>query len=395
MSHFRLALLLGAAIAIGPLAMDAYLPAFPEIAAALGVPAPQVGLSVSVYLAGMAAGHLVGGPLSDRYGRRAVLLGGLAVFVGGSLGIAASTTLGSLLLWRLIHALGAGFCIVSIPAITRDRTSGTESARLFSLIALITFIAPATAPAIGTLILWFTDWPGIFIFLAVYGAAIALLLYLNLFRGTPPAARTREPLHTLLTNYAQVLRHGPAMRLLLVLAMAFSIMMIYITHASLLFQEHFALSKEAFSLIMAGSVAAMAALNVTNRWLLRYWEPMTLLRAAITLQAAALLYLTALSATEPGLALFLPGLILAIATFGAAMPNTFSAFLEFFPHISATATALMGAMRFTIAGLLSALSSMLADGSLLPIVGLMTLCALVGLALVWVGGGPARAEATE
>jgi len=176
------------------------------------------------------------------------------------------------------------------------------------------------------------------------------------------------------------------MRLLLVLAMAFSILMIYITQASFIFQGRFGLSKEAFSLIMAGAVAAMAALNLTNRWLLRFWAPITVLRSAISLQAAALVYLTALSWAGPSLALFLPGLILAIATFGVAMPNTFSSFLEFFPDISATATALMGATRFTIAGLLSALSSVLAEGGLLPIVLLMGACSLTAMGLVWGGG---------
>jgi len=385
MSHLRLALLLGAAITIGPLAMDAYLPAFPDIARSLGVAPQQVGLSVSVYLAGLSVGHLVGGPLSDRYGRQAILLGGLAVFIAASVGIAASATLAGLLGWRLLQALGAGFAIVSVPAIARDRTSGTESARLFSLIALITFVAPASAPAIGTLILWFTQWPGIFLFQAVYAAGIALLLRATLFRGAGRPARGRQPLHTLLTNYGQVLRHGRAMRLLLVLAMAFSIMMIYITQASFILQGWFGLSRESFSLIMAGAVAAMAALNLTNRWLLRFWAPITVLRAAVSLQAASLLYLIALTWAGPSLALFLPGLILAIATFGVAMPNTFSSFLEFFPDISATATALMGAMRFTIAGLLSALSSVLADGGLLPIVLLMGACSVTALGLVWSG----------
>jgi DHA1 family bicyclomycin/chloramphenicol resistance-like MFS transporter len=171
----------------------------------------------------------------------------------------------------------------------------------------------------------------------------------------------------------------------MVLVMAFSIMMIYITHASFIFQARFGLSKEAFSGIMAATIAAMAAFNLANRWLLRYWTPFTVLRTAITVQAGALLFLTALTLAGPTLGLFLPGLILAIATFGAAMPNTFSAFLEYFPTISATATALMGAMRFTVAGLLSALSALPADVDLRLIIGLMAACALAGLALVWTG----------
>ena len=387
MSHFRLALLLALVISMSPLAMDAYLPAFPEMARALGVSHHQVGLSVSVYLAGLAVGHLVGGPLSDRYGRRRILDAGIAMFVAGSLGIAFSSTLAGLLGWRLLEALGAGFCVVSVPAIARDRTSGVEAARLFSLIALVTFIAPASAPTLGTGILLVTDWSGIFLFLAVYALGAWVLLRLLLFRGTPVRRGEVQPLHTLVTNYGQVLRNGAAMRLLAIQSMVFAIMMLLITHGSFIFQGWFAVSKGAFSAIMAGNIGAMALFNLTNRWLLRHWEPVAILRAAVAVQGAALAYLLAVTLAGSSLGWFLPGLVLGIGTFGAVLPNTFSTYLDLFPRISATAAAMMGALRFTIAGLISGLSSLIVSEGIGVVVGMMAGCSLV--ALILARGAPA------
>ncbi|MFA9462468.1 multidrug effflux MFS transporter [Thiohalorhabdus methylotrophus] len=383
MNHSRLALLLGASVAVSPLAMDAYLPAFPEIARTFGIPNHQVGMSVSIYLLGLALGHLIGGPLSDRYGRQRVMLGGLGMFVAGSLLLGFSASFDALLGWRFLQALGGGFCVVSVPAIARDHTSGAEGARLFSLIALVTFVAPATAPTIGTGILHLTSWPGIFFFLALYAATIAVLLRVTLFRSYPHQPGHCAPLHTLVTNYLHVLRHGTAMRLLGIQALVFSVMMVYITHGSFILQDWYGLSKPVFSAIMAGTVGAMAAFNISNRWLLRRWSPAIILRAAVLLQAAALLYLVAVVHTSPRLALFLPGLILALGSFGAGVPNTFSLFLEFFREMAATAAALMGALRFSIAGTISGLSSQVVGGSLSMVVLMMAGCSLTALFLAW------------
>jgi DHA1 family bicyclomycin/chloramphenicol resistance-like MFS transporter len=390
MTHNRLALLLGATVALSPFAMDAYLPAFPEIAAAFGITTAEVGVTVSVYLAGLALGHLVGGPLSDRYGRDRILFSGLALFLAGSLLVAGAQDFAALNGWRFLQALGAGWCVVSVAAIARDHSSGAEGAQLFSLIGLVIFIAPATAPAIGTAILTVTDWPGIFVFLAVYAAVLAMVLRLTLFRRWKGRPERRQPLHTVVTNYAAVLRHGTAMRLLAVQSLVFSVMILFITHASFIFQEWFGLSKAAFAGWMAAHMVLMGGFNLLNRWVLNYRHPAVVLRAAVGLQAFAACYLAVIALTDPPLALFLPGLLLAVGAFGAGVPNTFSLYLDFFRDIAATAAALMGAVRFSAAGLISAFSSLAAGGSLSAVMAMMAACALAALVLAW--GAPAAIE---
>lgn len=384
MPCLRLAVILGASVAISPLAMDAYLPAFPDIAATFGVPVHRVGLTLGVFLLGLSVGHLVGGPLSDAHGRDRVMLVGVALFAVGSLLCAISPNFEALMAFRLVQAVGAGACVVSVPAIARDHTSGSDAARLFSLIGLVIFIAPALAPTLGTVLVRLWDWPAIFVFLAVYAAVLLVVLRRTLFRGAQPrpAHGSGSP-RRLAANYAAVLTHRPAMRILAVQALVFSVMMVFLTNGSFIFQDWYGLSHEWFSAIMAGIVAFMAAFNLSNRWLLRRFAPAHILRAAVALQAAALTYVVAAAATDPPLAAFLPGVALAIGSFGAGMPNSFSLYLEAFPRIAATASAVMGVVRFAVAGVISGVASVLVAGELVNAVGMMLACSVGALALAW------------
>lgn len=381
MSQLRIAVLLGMTVALGPLALDTYLPAFPPIAADLGVDHSAVGLTLSAYIAVLGAGQLLGGPLSDRYGRRRILLAGLAIFALGSLMVAHAETLGAMIGWRMLQGLGGAWCAVSVPAIVRDRARGTEAARLFGLIGLIMFVAPAAAPAIGSLILSVIDWSWIFVLLATYAAFLGLVLQLALFRQLPPATRTRTPLRTLVTNYLHVLKSAAAMRFIAMQTLAFSVMMVFITHASFIFQDWFGVSNTTFSLLFAANIAGMACVNLTNRRLLLSWHSTVILRAAVAAQTLAVLMLVLLAATEAPLWAVAISLCVTVACMGAIAPNNMANALEFFPNLGGTAAALLGATQFTLAGAISALSTALSDGTLMPVVLTMAACSLGAMAL--------------
>lgn len=381
MSHLRIALLLGMTVALGPLALDTYLPAFPRIAADLGVQHAAVGLTLSAYVAMLGAAQLVGGPLSDRYGRRRILLAGLTIFALGSLMVAHAKTLGAMMAWRMLQGLGGAWCAVSVPAIVRDRARGTEAARLFGLIGLIMFVAPAAAPSIGSLILALGDWPWIFVLLAAYAAFLGLVLQLALFRRLPPAARTRTPLTTLVTNYMHVLKSVAAMRFIALQTLAFSVMLVFITHASFILQDWFRVSNTTFSLLFAVNIAGMACVNLTNRRLLRSWHSTVLLRAAVAAQTTAVLTLVLFAATGAPLWAVAISLGVTVACMGAIAPNNMANALEFFPTLGGTAAALLGATQFTVAGAVSALSTAVSDGTLMPVVLTMAACSLGALVL--------------
>ncbi|WP_226595829.1 multidrug effflux MFS transporter [Marinobacter nauticus] len=387
MSHFQLALLLGMTVALGPLALDAYLPAFPDIADGFGIPHADVGLTLSAYVATLGLAQLVGGPLSDRYGRKLILFVGLTIFAIAAMMIAGADTLAELVGWRIVQGIGGAFCAVSVPAIVRDQVGGQEAARLFGLIGLIMFIAPAAAPSLGALMLALGDWHWIFVLLAGYALLLAVVLQIALFPKLKPRPQATTPVKTLVTNYLLVLRHSTTMRFVGIQVMCFSTMLLFITHSSFIYQEWFGLSNASFSMLFAANIGLMAVLNLVNRPLLRRFPSVILLRVQVMLQFLMLVGLVTvvfLGGPFWAVALFIIG---AIGCQGGIVPNNMANALEFFPHLGGTAAAMLGASQFTLAGGISALSSAFGGDALLPIVLSMLACSAG--AVVLAAGAPA------
>lgn len=383
MSTLRFAILLGMTVAIGPFALDTYLPAFPEIASDLGVDLPAVGRTLSIYVVALGLTQLVAGPLSDRYGRRVVLFSGLFIFAAASLMLALSDSLPWMMTWRLVQAMGGACCAVSVPAIVRDRTQGQASASLFSLIGIVMLVAPALAPSIGSILLYAFNWPAIFVFLAVYAAVVVFTLHHFLFRGLPPAGKLRTPARTLVTNYRLVLRHGTTMRFIAIQTLAFSVMLVFITHAAFIYQEWFGASNQLFSVLFALQVSAMVLANFLNRRLLRSFHSTRILRTAAAIQALAVLVLLGAIVQDAGLGTVAACMIVIGGCMGAIIPNNIANALEFFPDLGGTASALLGATQFALGGLISAASTWLATDSPLPVVLVMTFCTLGALSFAF------------
>lgn len=392
MSHFQLALLLGMTVALGPLALDAYLPAFPSIARDFAVPHAEVGLTLSAYVATMGLAQLVGGPLSDRYGRRHILLFGLAVFAVASVMVALASGLSEMVFWRVVQGFGGAFCAVSVPAIVRDQVGGQDAARLFGLIGLIMFIAPAAAPALGAAMLALGHWNWIFLVLAAYSVFLAVVLKLALFPRLKPRPRTFTPVKTLVTNYMLVLRHKTTMRFVGIQVLCFSSMMLFITHSSFIYQEWFGVSNSSFAMLFAANIVLMAVMNLANRPLLRRFTSVVLLRAQVLLQCTALLLLVTVVLFDGPFWAVAACLIAAIGCQGGIVPNNMANALEFFPHLGGTASAMLGASQFTIAGIVSAVSSSVSGDALLPIVVSMLVCSIGAVLLAW---GAPKAVARE
>jgi len=396
LSHRRIAPLLALAVALIPFALDAYLPAFPAIARDLGVSSSEVGLTLSVYVFLLALGQLVGGPLSDRFGRRPILFAGIAIFIAGSLLVTTAESLPFMLSWRAVQAFGGGWVAVSVPAIVRDRTSGAETARLFSLIALIMFLAPALAPSVGTVLMSVLGWRGIFDFLAVYALLVAILLQVFLFRGSAPlVSRQRQPLHALVTNYRHVLAHGTAMMLVILQALMFSVLLLYLTHVPFLLQDWLGLDNRGFSLVFALNVAAMACVAALNRRLLRHFEPRQILAVAVRFQCLAVAALLAVTLLPAARWLLIPALMIIVAAMGAISPNVQASVMQFFRVLGGTAAALLGAVQFAGGGLVSAASALVVHGEPYRVAAFMLGCVLVASLLMFPVGRRLRGHHGE
>lgn len=374
----RVALLVAANTALAPFAIDAYLPAMPALAETVGASVHHTELSLSVFMVGFAVGQLTCGPLSDRIGRKPVLLAGQILFLIASLVIVSVDSLTELLVWRFVQALGGGACVVNSAAIVRDCFSGREAAKVMSTMAMILMLAPLVAPMVGSLLLYVADWWLIFVFLAVYAAFLMWLLGAFLPETRPVDAPVASP-RQVLRNYLSVLIDRRAMGYILAVAASFAGIFAFVTSSPFLYMEHYGLSPAAYPFVFGANVVIMALSNRVNIRLLRRRTPQQNLRLGLAIQLVAACGLMALVATGlDSIYTVVPLVMTFLGVVGLISPNAISSLLERFSHMSATATALLGSIQFSSAALSGALVTAFEIDSAWPMVIAMVTVALIG-----------------
>ncbi len=381
-------LLLGSLIAIGPLSIDMYLPAFPVMAADLGAEPGTVELTLASFFVGLALGQLFYGPFSDRFGRRPPLLVGLAVFTLASLGCALAGNVETLAAWRFLAALGGCAGMVITRAVVRDRCTAREAARAFSMLILVMGLAPILAPLLGGWVVTHLGWRAIFHLLAGFGA----LAFLAVWLGLPETHDTRhEPplrLGPVLADYASLLASPSFLGYTLVGGLAFAGMFAYIAGSPFVLIQLHGLPTDAFGWVFGANALGFVLLSQINARLLKTRPLTAILARGVALPALAGLGLAlcALAGWLP-LPLVLAGFFLYVASLGFIGPNAAAAALATHGQMAGKASALMGSLQFALATLTGSLVGFWHDGSGLP---LMVIMALGGggawLAHRWVAG---------
>lgn len=378
-----LALVLALITAISPLAIDMYLPAIAAMATDLNSDIHQVELSVSTYLLGYAAGQLLGGPLSDRYGRKPIILLGLMLYLLASIYLVSVTDLTTLLWWRAVQAIGGGLATVNSPAVVRDRCQGDDIARTLSMVAMIMMLAPLLAPALGSVIIHLGDWRDIFVVLAVYAAVVMVIVAATLEESHPKAQRVRQ---SPWRNYWQVISEPSSRPYILALAFAFATMFVFITAAPFLYLEYYQQPPAQFAWLFGANIIVMMTLNRLNVWLLPRLGSHRLLQAGTALQLGTTTLLALLSwLTTPPLWLVLPLIMLSVGSLGLIAANAIGIVLHNFRAISGSATALIGVTEFVTGALFGWIWALLHDGSARPMMSMMMLSAALACGLVWLG----------
>ncbi|WP_101675560.1 multidrug effflux MFS transporter [Alloalcanivorax mobilis] len=368
-------------MALGPFSIDAYLPAFPAMAEALGVNIGEVARSLSIYVFGLAVGQLVGGPLSDHIGRARVMYAGLGIFIVACVGVSQAGSLETLLRWRAAQAFGGGWVMVLVPALVRDRVRGRDAAKLFSMIGLIMVVAPGVAPSIGSALLAVGSWRTVFQFLAVYALGLIPLITLFVLRSAAPKNSTPAPRESLLTRYRSVFTTTPALPFLFLQAFAFSVMMLFITHSSFIYQEHFGQSESVFALLFGANIVMMLLVNLANRAVLNRFTSRQILITCLSVQFVGVLLLAVMTWTGASVWLFLPAMMITVGAQGGVAPNNQACFMEFFERHGGTAASLLGAAQFGVAGLLSALSTLMPE-TLGSVIAAMFICSSICMMIV-------------
>lgn len=363
--------------AIPPLAIDMYLPAMALMAGDLQVDIHQVELSVSAFLIGYAIGQLSGGPLSDRFGRRPIIILGLSLFSVTSLALITIESLQSLLALRVFQAIGGGIATVNSAAVIRDRYQGSDVAKTLSMVAMIMMLAPLAAPLLGSLIVKFAHWRQIFTLLSVYALSVLVILAWQLEESHPQEKRQHS---SPWKSYWRIIQHPQARGFTLSLAFAFTAMFVFITASPYLYLEHFNQSPSVFPWLFGSNIVVMMTMNRLNMVLLNRYSSKQLLIAGTSIQLLAALGLVTMYLTyTPSLWVTVPLIALVVGSLGLIAANAMSVVLQYFQDISGSATALIGVTEFCIGALFGYFWTLIHNATPLPMMIMITLSAALAL----------------
>ncbi len=348
MSRVRLIILLGSLSAFGPLSIDMYLPALPQLSADFHVGATAAQLTLTACLAGLALGQLAAGPLSDRFGRRRPLLIGLALFAVSSLLCAVAPSAAALIGLRFVQGVGGAAGLAIARAIARDLYDGDALAGFFSALMLVNGLAPILAPVVGAQLLRVTSWRGIFVALAAIGAVLAVATALDLRETLPPELRREGGFDSVRATVAELLRDRMFVRYLVVLGFSFGAMFAYIAGSSFVVETIHHGSAQLFSAIFALNGIGIVAASQLNRLLLRRTSARRLLAAGVIALASGGFALLAVVAAGIGLAGIVPALFVLVSSIGIINPNATALALADHPLVAGSASGLIGVFTFAV-----------------------------------------------
>jgi DHA1 family bicyclomycin/chloramphenicol resistance-like MFS transporter len=376
----RLAALLGMLTALGPLGVDLYLPAFPAMGADLGAAPDAVQRTLAAFLLGMAAGQLVFGPLSDRFGRRPPIFAGLALFGLASIGCALAASAEALAWLRLAQALGGCAGVVVARAVVRDLCDDRGAVRMMAMLMLVMGAAPILAPMLGSLLLQIAGWRALFWALGLYGLAALALVWRFLPESLPPERRRRDGPGQVLAVYLQILRD----RRFLAHALAGAAPMLglfgYLVASPHVLMERHGLSPLQYGMAFGANAFGLILVSqVTARLARRAPLPRLLVAALIGLAAAGLA--VPLAAASGALAPLLAALFAFLSMMGAVLPLASALAMAPMGRIAGSASAVIGTLQFGGGALVGVALGLFGAGSVWPMAALIALAGAGGLAL--------------
>jgi MFS transporter, DHA1 family, multidrug resistance protein len=382
LAHRRLALftlLLGGFTAFGPLSMDLYLPAFPQLAADLGASQAAVQLTLTADVIGLVVGQLVLGPLSDARGRRGLLIGSTLVCAIASALCALAPSAGVLAVWRFVQGASGGGGIVLARAIAADVAEGVAAARLFSLFMTVSSVAPIVAPVLGGGLLVATgSWRPMFWLLAGISVVLAAAAWRLIPETLPVERRHAGGLRQTGQAFVALARDRVFVGYALTVALAYASLFGYISGSSFALQEVYGLTATQFSLVFAANAAGMIVLGLANARLVRRFPVRRLLVVGLAASTVAAGVLLVAVLTGSGLVAVLAPLFVVVATRGLVSSNATVLGVQR-ASAAGSASAILGALMFTGGILVTPLMALGGEGTALPMVAVVAGGALAAL----------------
>ena len=394
MNYLAFIALVSALVATGAMSMDMYIPSFPGMAADLAASAGDVQLTMSVFLFGFAGSQLVYGPLSDRFGRRRVLVWGMFIFVVASIACIFAATVEMLIGLRLIQAFGACSGAVVGRAMVRDRFESNEAAKAFGYLGMTMMLAPILSPILGAWLELAFGWRSNFAVMAGFGGAVLLVtvFLLTETNASPDPDATR--ISRIATNYLALLRNRRFMGYALSLSFAFAGTFAFVTGSSFVMIDLLAVSPDNFA-IMFGLVAGgyLVGSFASTRLVSRLGVDRAIALGATIYVSAALVLIWLAGVGQFSIWSICPPMVVLSFGNGLVIPNCQAGAMSPFPRMAGAAAALMGCFSMVGAGLGGATVAGFYNATQYPMI-LTTLFSAMALflcfwLLIWRGREPA------
>lgn len=381
-SFFGTALVLGLLSAIGPFAIDMYLPALPSIGQSLGASMGAVQASLMAFFISLGVGQIIYGPVSDMVGRKGPLYFGLVLFGLGSVGCALAPDIETLVVLRFIQGLGACAGMVIPRAVVRDLHTGHDAARLMPLLMLVFSVSPILAPLAGSLLIEVSGWRAVFWAVTVAAVLGIALLATSLPETRPAKDRVNSSVGSAVAAYGVLLRDRHFLGLVFIGAFGISSFFAYLANSSFVLIDHYGLTPRQYSLAFAANAASFIGISQFTGKLSARFGLVKLVKFAVVgyaLTMAALLVVN-LSGIER-LDVMLGMLFVGYGFLGLVVPTTAVLALDEHGEIAGTASALMGTLQFVTGAVVMAVTGALADGTARPMVAGIAGSAMVALVL--------------
>lgn len=392
---FRMAVVLGALVALGPLTIDMYLPALPRIADDLSITSSVAQLTLTGTLAGLALGQLIIGPLSDSLGRRKPLIAGIVLHVLATLICMVAPNVAVLGVGRALQGVGAAATMVVAIAVVGDRFDDSLAATVLSRLMLVLGVAPVVAPSLGAVVLLHASWHWVFAALAVISVGLLVMAVTALPETLPAGLRRPLQAKGIASTYAMLLRDGKFVILALVAALSMSGLFAYIAGASFVLQGDYGLDQQVFALVFGVGAVALIAATQFNVVLLRRYTPARIMLWALGAAASFAVVFLVLAITQAGgLYGFLLPVWAILGAMGFVMPNAPAVALSRHRDTAGTAAALLGAAQFGLGAVIAPMVGVLGNDAVAMalVMAFGTIVALVAFAAVYISQSRSRVD---
>lgn len=378
---FRMALLLGLLSAVGPFAIDMYLPALPEVARDLGTSEAGAALTLTAYFIVFGAAQMIYGPLSDAIGRKPPLMLGVAVFLFATIAAALAPDIGWLIAARAIQGLGAATLMAVPRAVIRDMATGPAAARMMAAIMIVISVSPMLAPLTGSVVMAWGGWREIFAVLAVAAGLSLALIILALPETLAVEHRRPIRLAEMLAGARRLLGDRRFLGLTMIGGFGMASFFVFLASATFVYTGQYGLSPTGFSLAFAvNAIGFFSASQFAGRLAERFGMERVISLAITGFALSALVLSVVVLAGFDALPVVVAGLFVGNAFLGLVMPTAMVMSLDPHPDIAGLASSLGGTVQMLTGGVMIALTGLFMDNTAATMVPAIALCA----ALAWV-----------